>query len=211
MPEAKNVANRLIKYGIDLKGSMNDNGPTWSRMAGFGLGRKWPLLFAEMMLRQNWSIPYWVTGDSGVLKFQEDDCTYIGTGGTPRWGEICDVAPWEGTFASGNHVCRPTAGDVDQYAMKALGGVEGEKAGAYETCCNPRAFIGPALAARLMRHGWLSQHAPFFAYADRYVDSLAAEMVAAGSFTMINDYQIDANKYGGDGKGFMKRMWETYR
>ena len=95
--------------------------------------------------------------------------------------------------------------------MKALGGPEGEKAGAYEVCCNPRGFIGPALAARLMDHGWQDQHPPFFAYADRFVNALAAEMVAAGHFTMINDFQNDANKYGGDGNGFMKRMWETYR
>ena len=92
--------HRLIQYGIDLTGSMNANGMTWSRQAGFGVGRKWPLLFAEMMLGQDWSIPYFVTGSIGVLKFQEDDCTYFGPDDTPRWGEICTGAPWPGTFTA---------------------------------------------------------------------------------------------------------------
>lgn len=210
---AQSIANRLIQFGIDMYACANSNGETWSWNGGFGVGKKWPIVFAGLMLNSTpmKNPPLFVTGSSGLLKFQEDANTYYGnpSGTTPRWGEDCTLTP--GSYSDSNHSCRPSAGDVDQWELADLGGVEGATAGAYEVCCNPRAFIGPALACRLMSQMALWNHTEFFDYTDRFVNTVAAAMAADGQFGLANDFQIDVNKYGGDGAFFMKRMWETYR
>ena len=200
--DAQVIANRLIQLGIDLYACASSNGDTWSRQAGYGLGRKWPILFAGIMLNDAGmkAPPYYVIGSSGQLKFQEDSHTYLGDASTPRWGDDCDIT--DGTFGTSNHTCRSTDGTQDQYATSS--------SGQYDLTTS-NAFIGPALAARLLEASEGAQtlwgHTPFFSYTDRWVDTIAA----AGGVNLGSDFAIDANKYGGNGGLFMKRMWETYR
>jgi hypothetical protein len=207
-PEAVSVANRLIQYGIDLQAIMATNGRTWSGNGGHAYGRKFPILFAKAMLGEAWTVPYYVSGSSGELKFQEDGYTYDGSGGTDRWGEDCAVTG--SLFTSSNHNCRSSTGTEDQWN---LSGSEGTSNGGYEAFA--RTMVGPALAARLLETnmGMMTNwgHAPFFDYVDRWVSTVSGDMSTAGLFGLANTFQIDVNRYSGSGNGFMKRMWETYR
>jgi hypothetical protein len=218
IPAAQSIANRLIQYGIDLAGCMTSNTETWARVAGFPLGRKWPILFAGLMLNDSVlkNPPLFVTGSSGQLKFGEDAHTYYGDPGgtTPRWGEDCAITA--GSFSDSNHTCRPSLGNVDQWTLQYTGGAEGASAGGYENQPVPSGYIGVALAARLMSGAMtLWNHAEFFDYVDRFVNTEADEMAAHVptnvTLNLGSAFAIDVNKYGGDGNGFMTAMWTTYR
>lgn len=203
---AQSIANRLIQVGIDLYPCITGNTDTWSRQAGFGMGRKWPILFAGLMLNDSnmQTLPLHVTDASSQFKFQEDAYTYDGDT-VPRWGEDCDITP--GTYAGTNHVCRSSTGTEDQWALT---GSEGTTNGLYELTTG-QSLIGAALAARLMSATALWGNDVFFDYADRFVSDIVVAGSAAGLINLSSNFAIDVNKYGGTGNLFMKRMWETYR
>jgi hypothetical protein len=216
----RSIVNRVIQYGIDCQAMMSDNGHTWSRQGGFGAGRKGPILLAKALLGESWTLPYYVSGSSGPLKFQEDSHTYEGASSVDRFGEVCDTVGYSGTYAGGNHLCRSIDGIYDQWELNEFHPElpDGENAGPYESLV-AREFVGPALMARLMESsaGLMTAwgHTPFFDYTDRWVNEIAdAWYVQYGSaFPLDTDANIDSNKYAGTGQGdhFMKRMWETYR
>jgi len=235
IPAAHSIANRLIQYGIDLFPNLAVNGDTFARQGGFAHSKKWPVVFAKSMLGEDWTIPTHVVGSNGMEKFQENFMTYLGAGSVARFGAICDEAGYPDTYATGNHLCRAQAGDLDQWELYYLEGWPQGPGGGYDYQNVSRAWPGQALAARLMNGATGSAAAmgtTWLAYVDRFVEVISENLAAfviptaynqpggepypgAGgqipSVGLINDFQIDVNKYGGTGNGFMKRAWETYR
>jgi hypothetical protein len=237
-PNAQSIADRLIQQGIDLYPSSLVNGERWSRNGGHGHGRKWPIIFAGIMLNDAGmkSPPLFVTGSSGQMKFQEDAYTYMGNPGgtTPRWGQAQGITGAD-TYLTDNHTVRPSAGDVDQWEMYYRYQTFGENpngeyldSSPYEICCGPRAYVGPALAARLMQaagHNAMTlwNNPTWFAYVDRYVDTINLNMLASGMTIpgpppryVYTSVEEDTLRYGGNSTGLdpnllMKRAWETYR
>jgi hypothetical protein len=144
---------RYVQKGVDYYGVVQSDSNLWIANGGHNSGRKWPILFAGLLL-----------GHEGMkhvkATFQEDQQTYYGKGFAGQ------KALW--TIAPGNpNRCHEEA---DPKTWKTFGdskGNNGLKAEGYRKLNGPT-WVGQALAARLtgMVDNW--NHPPFFDYVDRW-------------------------------------------
>jgi len=175
------VLLRFVQKGIDYYGAVQSDSDLWTGNGGHNSGRKWPILFAGLMLNHE-----------GMMKvkatFQEDQQTYFGKGfkgqtalwrislGNPnRNHEEIDPATWE-TFGQGDN--------------------NGIKAEGYRKLNGPT-WVGQALAARLtgMVDNW--NHPPFFAYVDRWVQEEGTKATSnAFVSAMWEKYREKADEIG---------------
>jgi hypothetical protein len=211
IPQREELTCRLVQYGIDLYAISLENKDAWRGYGGFGEGRKWPILFAGIMLSNDKMQHPPRTAESSnsvtgtVEKFGEDSHTYYGKPtadypkGKPLWGNE----------VPGNIFQKLKKNGVDSGGDKDARDPEGLEDGlAYREICSVT-YIGEALAARLMGAEKIWNHPAFFDYTDRWVKE-------GGSTVGSPDYPRDTRNayqkafycYGGE---FHKAMWETYR
>jgi len=133
----------LIQYGIDLQG-MVKLGAHYNEGGGITSGRKWPLMFAGLMLDDPSFTP-----DLRSTVFQEDTQTYYGHG-------------WDGQTALWQMVWHH--GPRQSYQEKAPNDWDewDQTSEDYRTCCTVRAWVGEALAALLMGAKAEWNHNAFF-------------------------------------------------
>ncbi len=140
----------LIQRGIDLYG-LAQVGGYWNEGGGHSSGRKWPILFASIMLDD----PS-ITQLPETAIFQEDTQTYYGQG-------------WFGQTAL--YWMIQHHGKRDRYEEKPP--EEWEKwdrtTESYRICCNAVAWVGTALTARHMKAIKLWNHDAHFDYVDRWM------------------------------------------
>ncbi|NQT88009.1 hypothetical protein HQ560_14680, partial [bacterium] len=151
--ERETLLLRYVQKGIDYYGVTQSDSNLWIANGGHNSGRKWPILFAGLLLDHE--------GMKNVkATFQEDQQTYYGKGFAGQ------KAIW--TIAPGN----PNAHheEADPKTWKTFGdskGNNGLKAEGYRKLNGPT-WVGQALAARLtgMAANW--NHPPYFDYVDRW-------------------------------------------
>jgi hypothetical protein len=133
----------LIQYGIDLHG-MVELGAHYNEGGGITSGRKWPILFAGLMLDDSSFTP-----DMRRTVFHEDAQTYYGQG-------------WDGRKALWQLVWHH--GTRQPYQQKAPGSWSDwdQTSEDYRTCCTVRAWVGEGLAALLMGAKAEWNHNAFF-------------------------------------------------
>ena len=178
-----------MQLGIDLMGIVDDGGDkNWMNNGGHASGRKWPILFAGLMLDD---AKMKGIGSTRVY-FGPDMQTFIVTKadvgrelkpdkrapkklyrdedvGKPEWGirhttaSISDNADWGAT---------------------------------YRTCCTANAWNGFVLAARIMGAQKLWNHDPLFLYLDRYITTSRKRKIPA--------WQISSSPW-------TLEMWDMYR
>ena len=140
----------LIQRGIDLYGLAMAGG-SWNEGGGHSSGRKWPILFASIML-----------GEPALARlpetaiFQEDTQTYYGKG-------------WFGQTAL--YWMVQHHGKRSRYEEKhpTLWDEWDKTSESYRTCCNAVGWVGTALAARHMKAIRLWNHDAHFDYVDRWM------------------------------------------
>ncbi len=142
---------RMVQLGIDNQGIADDGGHNnWQSSGGHMSGRKWPILFAGLMLDD----PHMKAIGTQNVAFGEDQQTYYITQaditrtghpqsdlGKPMWGA--------------DHAWRP--------ARDKLWGQD-----PYQLCCTSNAWQGEVLACRIMGVKSLWNHDALFDYLDRY-------------------------------------------
>ena len=87
LEEKRTLLIRLVQLGIDLDGIVQDGGEeNWPNNGGYASGRKWPVIFAGLMLGELsmsgiglWSGDYTHEGGAGHVHFGEDDQTFYVT------------------------------------------------------------------------------------------------------------------------------------
>lgn len=175
----------LVQYGIDIAGVARVGG-SWNRGGGHTSGRKWPVLFASLML----GAPELRDLPEGAV-FHEDAQTYYGTG-------------WFGQSAL--YWMVDHHGPRARYEEKPPEEWEewDRNTEDYRLCCNAKAWVGTALAARLMEAIPLWNHDAFFDYCDRWM--LLDEPYAANRAP--NPRPEDETKTFDP---FVDAMWRTYR
>jgi hypothetical protein len=181
----------LTQYGIDLYGLVKAGHPGWPAHGGHGSGRKFPIVFAGTMLE----VP---AMQSPPGKFGEDMQTMSGTGWT---GATALYAGHYGSSGSGQY------GPYEHLQPSSWPGTLGED---YRRCCTSSAWIGEALAARLVpgvRAAW--NHAPFFAYADRWMTEDDTAHLATIKAQIGKDYSGFKQRKAWD--AFATNMWKAYR
>ncbi|MBW8888895.1 MAG: hypothetical protein JF616_14160 [Fibrobacteres bacterium] len=150
-PSQQALAIRLIQLGIDDFGVVRAGG-SWPADGGHMSGRKWPVLFAGLML------------DDPAMKKPgsfggEDGQTYYGAQGKALWGKICQYGYQyfqNGCTGNGSKDCRDPQALVD--------GCDD-----YRICCTSHTWVGQALAAHILRAEDDWDHPAFFDYVDRWV------------------------------------------
>lgn len=189
--------NRLIQTGIDAYYVHLQNGDAWRAFGGFGNGRKWPILFAGILLNDdNYKNPISLVeaplaSSSLVDKFGEDGHTSYGQpsalypGGRPIFGQDCVSGQYQNYLdgKGGAKDCR------DPNGLNVNGG------GGYRVCCTSHTWVGYALAARLMNAISLWGHNAFFDYVDWWVEVDTSDHSTFGTFPST----------------FVQKMWEEYR
>jgi len=140
----------LIQLGIDLYG-IAMNGGNWNEGGGHSSGRKWPILFAGMMLNKDqfFTLP-------ATVFFQEDAQTYYGQGWfgqTVLW-QMIQHHGWRTTYEE------KMPQDWEQWDKTSE---------SYRVCCNAVSWIGTALVARYMKAIQLWGHDAYFDYVDRWM------------------------------------------
>lgn len=206
IPEREELTRRLVQLGIDLNAISPKNGDAWRGYGGFGNGRRWPILFAGIMLGDDSMLgepPLVESANSRtrkVEKFGEDGHTWYGKSttdypqGKPLWGN--DVPNQEVVFKRFQEPGELHAsGDKDVRDPDGL--LDGPSLG-YRTICSV-SWEGEALAAQLMGAKAIWNHPAFFDYEDRW-------MKETGSATDIN-----GKMHRGDLNAFLQEMWKAYR
>ncbi|MBN2002205.1 MAG: hypothetical protein JXA21_02510 [Anaerolineae bacterium] len=182
---------RYLQLGIDLYGVLQDGGEeNWPPNGGHASGRKWPILFAGLMLGDAAMQAVGPGDGSGEFWFGEDGQTFYVTQsdidmahdpdirgcdpseymqsdlGLPEWGIV--------------HGTDPTADNKSWCAI-------------YRQCCTANAWDGFLLSALIMDAKSLWAHDAIFDYQDRY---MAIEAVGAWTRSWSD---------------FAEEMWDTYR
>jgi hypothetical protein len=186
--ENETLLLRFVQLGIDLYGMTQSNNRLWNADGGHCSGRKWPILFAGIMLDEP---------NMANVKalFAEDEQTYYGEGYRGQkalWQihpglqhEHLPPEKWTGP---------PFKGDND-----------GEKSEGYRHLNGPT-WVGQALAARLLgaKRNW--GHDAFFDYVDRWWQEEVEP--PSGSATKAADPKTTTGAAGG---AFVQAMWKSYR
>ncbi|MCH6255009.1 Ig-like domain-containing protein [Puniceicoccaceae bacterium K14] len=200
-PDKEQLLINLVQYGIDSTG-IADNGGGWRANGGHGLGRKWPILFAGLMLddAHMQSVGLWGQHDgtsSGVgTEFQEfQNCFYVSQTevdltNSAAWNpDSRDLADGKATAYAASDVGIPEWGLRHTYRPTQ----DNAHLEAKYRDINTGVHVGSALAVRLMDAETLWNHDAFIDYCDR----------------------IMALTDGGTGSNalpdFAKEMWTHYR
>lgn len=144
---------RFVQKGIDYYGVVQSDDNLWIGNGGHNSGRKWPIMFAGLMLGHE--------GMSHVkATFQEDQQTYYGPGYRGQ------KALW--TISPGNSNARHEEVAADRWETYGdQRGNNGTKAEGYRKLNGPT-WVGEALAARLTGMVDCWNHPAFFDYVDRW-------------------------------------------
>jgi hypothetical protein len=191
VPNKDTLLIRYLQVGIDLYGVAQDGGEhNWVPNGGHSSGRKWPILFAGLML-DDADMQNIGPGDgSGTVYFGEDAQTF--------YVSQVDIDMTHDPDLRGCY--------LEEYAQSDLGLVEwgirhatepdqDNKAwcAIYRRCCTANAWAGFVLSALIMDVQELWAHDPLFDYQDRYM-----ALQPPGDWTRC---QSD----------FTEEMWDTYR
>lgn len=201
--EKERLLVHYVQYGIDLWGIVRAGYTGWPGHGGFGGGRKWALIFGGLMLGDDeMRAPSKAFPD---CRFGEDDQT--------SWGET-----WTGhKVAFESHPIRrkvPTE-------LKHPSEWETDQSEGYRRCCTSVEWPGQALAARMMRAEKYWDHAPFFAYVDRWMtEDHAKELRELKAVSRVNkkvsfpnwyDNLIKSYESKKPPKTLVEQMWFKYR
>jgi len=200
----------IVQYAIDLWGLVRAGHPGWPAHGGHGSGRKWPILFAGIML-----------GDQQMqqlsqmfpnLKFGEDmhtaygNCwtgaTVVYTGHQGIWnGKPVNSKPSWGPYEHRD----PSVWNIEMGNDNPFIGED------YRRCCTSVAWVGEALAARIMSAMYLWNHKPFFDYVDRWMMEDDEAHISKIRKVTGRSYSKKWQRQGQAWDGFVNNMWGKYR
>lgn len=171
---------RFVQKGIDNYGAVRSDGKLWLANGGHNSGRKWPILFAGLML-----------GHEGMMNvkaaFAEDQQTYYGPGFRGQ------KALW--TITPNNANSRHEEADPATWQTFGKGSNNGSKAESYRRLNGPT-WVGQALAARLLGAVALWDHPAFFDYVDRWCVEEGDKAASGLPKAMWEAYRATADAIG---------------
>jgi hypothetical protein len=176
----------FIQHGIDLYGTAMVGG-FWNEGGGHSSGRKWPILYASLMLNN----PKMYSNLPKSAFFQEDTQTYYGKG---WFGQ--DVLYWMVQHhGQRTHYEEKQPEQWEQWDKTTEG---------YRVCCNAAAWVGEALSARYMKAVKLWGHDAFFDYIERWMRKDDPYKAARGNHSRPSQETKAWDP-------FVTDMWNAYR
>lgn len=158
----------FVQLGIDFYGILEDGGRNnWQAGDGHHSGRKWPILFAGLMLNDpemsgiGLDPDLLFMGEDGQTFYVEHDGGGVYNGGHGNYDKRhVGMAEW-----GKKHALRPSFDNARWDADP------------YRTCCTANTWWGQLLACRIMGVVELWNHPALFDYQDRYL-----KMISAGDY-----------------------------
>ncbi len=179
----------FVQVGIDYHGTLsNHNSIIWVPEGGISQGRKFPILFAGILLGDPAMSNIGSFGRPGWSPFfQEDSQTFY----------VRETSP--GVFNNGDGGYTSAHKDMPEWGMR-----HGQKPAQdlatwdapYRVCCTANSHVGFVLAARIMglKSAW--NHDAIFDYQDRYIAECRLRKLAGWKISW---------------SGFNINMWDKYR
>ncbi|NIA21975.1 MAG: hypothetical protein GWP05_08450 [Anaerolineaceae bacterium] len=201
--EKETLLIRFVQLGVDLWGMVRAGHRGWNAHGGHHSGRKWPIIFAGLLLDDAQMQRPDVTYPN--VDFQEDMQTMHAacwTGAT---------AVYAGHFGSEGHPSFPDWGPYEHLHPSQWPGTIGEN---YRRCCTSIAWIGESLAARILHAKPLWGHDAFFDYCDRWMTEDDTQFAQeAASHHPGSDWWFTASwaRQRQCWDSFVEEMWATYR
>jgi len=216
----------LVQVGIDLMG-VGRGGFVWQAHGGLNSGRKWPIVFAGIMLDD----PEMKSPAKAVagLRFAEDDqtalgpVTYLGKTYQKSWSGSRAIflghSPYK--WGSAGHFEKGW-GLLDvfppsEWPKRADGGDTLASEG-YRRANTSSSWVAQALTARMMHAEKVWDHDAFFAYVDRWMTEDDTRLNQAMKEAGWHDYTgVKPGAFGrqghitGAGDRWVRDMWNTYR
>ncbi|MBN1770026.1 MAG: hypothetical protein JXB32_02100 [Deltaproteobacteria bacterium] len=198
--EKETLLVRFVQYGIDLWGIVRAGHPGWPAHGGHGSGRKWPILFAGLLL-----------GDAGMqalatdhpaTRFGEDMQTMHGTGWTGA------TALYAGHMGPDGESVNPGWGPYEHLHPRDWLDPIGES---YRRCCTSLSWVGEALAARMLGAEALWAHDAFFDYVDRWMSEDDTEHVQVILDSTGRDYRASWARQRQCWDDFVEELWTAHR
>jgi hypothetical protein len=208
-PDAKEpLLINMVQVGIDYWGLVRNGHPGWEGHGGHGSGRKFPIVFAGLLLGDaEMAAP---TRTFPKVEFAEDNQTTYGKGWT---GATALFAGHSGIQSASGKTERPVWGPYEHLPPSKWirGNINSES---YRRANTSSSWVGQALVLRLLHAEKQWNHPPFFDYVDRWMteDDREHRRVIMQSFP---DERIDDKaKWTHQGytwEPFVKTMWSNYR
>ncbi|MHB8139327.1 MAG: hypothetical protein ACYDGO_13215 [Smithellaceae bacterium] len=199
--EKEKLLINFVQVGIDFWGIAGQGQPPcWSALGGHANGRKWPIIFAGLLLGDEAmknparTYPY--------LKFSEDAQTMFGNSWTGA------KVVWAGHMGKDGHPRYADRGAYEHLPPSQWKGDTGEN---YRRCCTSNAWVGEALAARILHAEKYWNHDAFFAYVDRWMTEDDSEFNRIIKEARGKDYGAKWARQGSVWDPFVKDMWLKYR
>ena len=189
----------FIQYGIDLNSAVQAGHTGWRAFGGYGIGRKLPMIFAGTLF-QNAQM------QTPPGQFGENQQTIIAAGLPYGPGWTGDTALYAGHRGTNGESINPGWGPYEHLQPSNWVNLTGED---YRRCCTSIAWVGQALAVRIMGATNTWNHPPFFAYVDRWMtEDDTAQLATIQAQTGAN-YSGLRQRDAWD--AFVNNMWATYR
>jgi hypothetical protein len=202
LPEGEREALLVyfVQRGIDLFGVISAGHPGWHPHGGHGSGRKLPILFAGTLL-----------GESRMLapsaNFGEDMHTIIAAGPPYGPGWAGDTALFTGHMGLSGESVNVGWGPYEHLQPRDWRAPIGEE---YRRCCTSVAWVGQALAAKLIGAQGAWNHPAFFSYVNRWMNEDDSADVAAIKAQTGKDYSASWMRHGQSWDTFVDNMWRAY-
>jgi hypothetical protein len=217
------LTNYLVQYGIDLYGCLQA-GLSWPALGGHHSGRKFPIIFAGIMLN-----------DAGMKSVATNFPTAFGE---DMQTVYIDKIPgnykqaWQGATViyGGHYGVKPDGtpispglyGPYEQLQPTDWPLLNGDEqiGEAYRRCCTSVAWVGEALAIRLLNGLSVWNYPDFFDYVDRWMTEDDTQAVQEIKQQTGFDYSADwerqrQTRYWLQGEfpqyTFIDDMWQAYR
>jgi hypothetical protein len=155
-----------VQYGIDLWGIVEAGYRGWPAHGGHGNGRKWPIVFAGIMLGdEDMQSP---NNKYPAVQFGEDMQTMYGDGWTGAKVLFAGHAGQNGEKRGYGW------GPYEHLPPSKWPNDVGEN---YRRCCTSSSWVGQALAAHILHAERIWNHDAFFDYVDRWMTENDTEHV----------------------------------
>jgi len=217
LPELKEkILIGFVQNGIDLWGIVRAGFHGWEAFGGHGSGRKWPIVFAGIMLGDDEmaspskSYPQCQFGEDIQTLYKRcwtgANVVYAGHNGVDKNGNNVNSKPGWGQYEDLQPKDWPN--DPEEPGMNE----------AYRRSCTSLAWVGEALAARIMHAEKYWDHDAFFSYVDRWMteddtqflktikEQTSRPPYPAGGLTYL-DWAWQRQTWD----PFVMEMWQKYR
>lgn len=190
----------FVQRGIDLFGIVSAGHPGWHAHGGHGSGRKLPILFAGTLLGQSRML-------SPPGRFGEDMHTTIATAAPYGPGWNGETALFTGHMGLNGESVNRGWGPYEHLQPRDWASTIGED---YRRCCTSVAWVGQALAAKLIGAQAAWSHAAFFAYVNRWMNKDDSQDIANIRAQRGTDYSASWQRQGQAWDTFVDNMWKSY-